>query len=132
MTKFCIFYEDTDVTGVAYHTSHLKFAERARSLLLKKNFKTLTKQIENKEFHFVVKEINIDYKNPAFLFEELKVETFFKSNGKTYLSLKQVIKSYNKIICDIHVKLVWIASNTHKPSKLPNDLISRFKLMEIV
>ena len=130
--NFCIFYEDTDASGVAYHTSHLKFAERARTLLLKKNFEKIIEKIKIKEFHFVVKEINVDYKKPAFLFDQLTVETFFKSNGRTYVKLKQVIKNKEEIVCDIDVKLVWLSSECFRPSKLPNDLIPRFKVMEIV
>ena len=130
--NFCIFYEDTDASGAAYHTAHLKFAERARTLILKENLKKIIKKIKKKEFHFVVKEIKIDYKKPAFLFDELKVETFFKSSGKTFVDLKQVIKNKDETICDINVKLVWLSSKTFRPSKLPNDLIPRFKVMEIV
>ena len=130
--NFCIFYEDTDASGVAYHTSHLKFAERARTLLLKKNFEKIIEKIKIKEFHFVVKEINVDYKKPAFLFDQLTVETFFKSNGRTYVKLKQVIKNKEEIVCDIDVKIVWLSSESFRPSKLPNDLIPRFKVMEIV
>ena len=36
-TKFEIFYEDTDSSGFTYHTTYLKFAERARSQFVKKN-----------------------------------------------------------------------------------------------
>ena len=130
--NFCIYYEDTDASSVAYHTSHLKFAERARTLLLKKNFKKIINKIKKNEFHFVVKEIKVDYEKPAFLFDELTVETFFNSSGRTYIWLKQVIKNKEEIICNIDVKLVWLSSESFRPSKLPNDLIPRFKFMEIV
>ena len=36
--KLSIYYEDTDSSGFVYHTSYLKFAERARTELVKKNF----------------------------------------------------------------------------------------------
>ena len=36
-TKFEIFYEDTDSSGLTYHTTYLKFAERARSQFVKEN-----------------------------------------------------------------------------------------------
>ena len=37
-TKFEIFYEDTDSSGFTYHTTYLKFAERARSQFVNENF----------------------------------------------------------------------------------------------
>ena len=37
-TNFKVFYEDTDSSGFAYHTTYLRFAERARSEFLIKFF----------------------------------------------------------------------------------------------
>jgi len=45
-TKFEIFYEDTDSSGFTYHTSYLKFAERARSQFVMKNLEEIKDSTE--------------------------------------------------------------------------------------
>ena len=44
-TKFEIFYEDTDSSGLTYHTTYLKFAERARSQFVKENLEEITENL---------------------------------------------------------------------------------------
>ena len=48
--KLSIYYEDTDSSGFVYHTSYLKFAERARTELVKKIFRI--KRVNGKKFIF--------------------------------------------------------------------------------
>jgi acyl-CoA thioester hydrolase len=35
--KLRVFYEDTDTGGIVYHANYLKFAERARTEMLREN-----------------------------------------------------------------------------------------------
>ena len=77
-------------------------------------------------------EINAEYLKPAFLFDMLKINTFFISNKMASFILKQDILRKEKTICSIKVKLVWIDAKTNSPIKLPENLISRFKLIEVV
>ena len=46
-SDFTVFYEDTDSTGFSYHTSYLKFAERARSKMLIDSFPDLVCGLPN-------------------------------------------------------------------------------------
>ena len=59
--KLSIYYEDTDSSGFVYHTSYLKFAERARTELVKKKFSEL-KELMEKNLFFCSKRI----KNKVF------------------------------------------------------------------
>ena len=60
-TKFEIFYEDTDSSGFTYHTSYLKFAERARSQFVRENLEDIKHKMINNSFFFVVKEIKVSF-----------------------------------------------------------------------
>ncbi len=131
-TNFKVFYEDTDSSGFAYHTTYLRFAERARSEFLIKFFPEIINHINKKNKFFVVKEIHAEYIKPSFLFEMLKIDTFFISNKMASFILQQDILRNDKIICSINSKLVWIDAKTNSPIKLPENLISRFKLIEVV
>ena len=76
-TKFEIFYEDTDSSGFTYHTTYLKFAERARSQFVKENLEEIKNCMLNNSFFFVVKEIKVSFFKPTFLYDQLNVKTFF-------------------------------------------------------
>ena len=131
-TKFEIFYEDTDSSGLTYHTTYLKFAERARSQFVKENLEEIKTCMINNSFFFVVKEIKVNFFKPTFLYDQLNVKTFFLKNTLASLDLKQLIFKNDIVICEVFVKLVWIDGKSNKPSKISKNIIARFNSFEIV
>ena len=131
-TKFEIFYEDTDSSGFTYHTTYLKFAERARSQFVKEKLKEIKNCMINNSFFFVVKEIKVNFFKPTFLYDQLNVKTFFLKNTLASLDLKQLIFKNDIVICEVFVKLVWIDGKSNKPSKISKNIIARFNSFEIV
>ena len=131
-TKFDIFYEDTDSSGFTYHTSYLKFAERARSLFVRENLKEIQNKMINNSFFFVVRDIKIRFLKPTYLFDQLEIKTYFLRNSFTSIELKQVIFKNNIKICEVFVRLVWINGKSNKPSKISKNIIARFNSFEIV
>ena len=130
--SFNVYYEDTDSTGFVYHTTYLRFAERARTELLKKSFSDVIEILNKDDFFFVVKEIGVNYFKPSFLFDELIVVTYFLGNRIASLDLHQEIVKDKKIICKMDVKLVLVDKKSKRPMKIPRNIISRFKSMEVV
>ena len=131
-TKFEIFYEDTDSSGFTYHTSYLKFAERARSQFVRENLEEIKDKMINNSFFFVVREIKVSFLKPTFLFDKLDVKTFFLKNSQASLDLKQLILKNGIVICEVFVKLVWINRKSNKPSKISKNIIARFNSSEVV
>ena len=131
-TKFEIFYEDTDSSGFTYHTSYLKFAERARSQFVRENLEDIKHKMINNSFFFVVKEIKVSFLKPTFLYDQLEVNTFFLKNSLASLDLKQLILKNGIVICEVFVKLVWINRKSNKPSKISKNIIARFNSLEVV
>ena len=76
LSKISIYYEDTDSTGLVYHTSYLKFAERARSNFLREKFPDLQNLLDFNDFFFVVKEMQINFLKSASLNQDLEIQTF--------------------------------------------------------
>ena len=68
------YYEDTDSSGYVYHTSYLRFAERARSEMLKKISPRIFKSLVKGDFLFVIKDLKIDYFKPCQLFDDLQIK----------------------------------------------------------
>ena len=131
-TKFEIFYEDTDSSGFTYHTTYLKFAERARSQFVNENFDEIKDKMINNSFFFVVKEIKVSFLKPTFLYDRLDVKTFFLKNTLASLDLKQLIFKNDIVICEVFVRLVWINGKSNKPAKISKNIIARFNSFEVV
>ena len=131
-SNYTVYYEDTDTSGFTYHTTYLKFSERARSEILNNFFPEIINSLKDNSFFFVVKDMYVNFIKPTYLFDKLKVITFYVDNSYTSLRLNHLIKFENNIVCEINIKLVWIDGISQKPVKIPKNIISRFKLSEIV
>ena len=131
-SNYTVFYEDTDASGFTYHTTYLKFSERARSEILNNFFPETLGSLKDNSFFFVVKDIYVNFIKPTHLFDKLKVITSYVDNSYTSLKLNHCITFENNRVCEINVKLVWINGSSQKPAKIPKNIISRFKPYEIV
>lgn len=69
--KIRVYYEDTDVGGVVYHTNYIKYCERARSEM----FFDAGIELGENDAHYVVKNIEADFIKPAKLADLLEVKT---------------------------------------------------------
>ena len=131
-SNYTVYYEDTDTSGFTYHTTYLKFSERARSEILNNFFPEIINSLKDNSFFFVVKDIYVNFIKPTHLFDELKVITSYVDNSYTSLKLNHLITFENKRVCEINVKLVWIDGSSERPVKIPKNIISRLKPSEIV
>ena len=131
-SNYTVYYEDTDTSGFTYHTTYLKFSERARSEILNNFFPEIINSLRDNSFFFVVKDIYVNFIKPTHLFDKLKVITSYVDNSYTSLKLNHLITFENNRVCEINVKLVWINGSSEKPVKIPKNIISRFKPSEIV
>ena len=52
---YTVFYEDTDASGFAYHTTYLKFSERARSEILNNFFPEIVNSLRLNSFFLLLR-----------------------------------------------------------------------------
>jgi len=120
--KVRVYYEDTDIGGIVYHSKYLNFCERARSeLLFSKNIEVFNSQTNS---GFVVKRINANFIKSATLGDILEVKTKLKEYSKVTLTLIQSIFKDTQKIFEMEVVLVYL--NSGKPSRIDNKLIEMF------
>lgn len=100
--KIRVYYEDTDVGGVVYHSNYLNFCERARSEL----FFAADRSPITSVGHFVVKEIKANYVKSAKFGDVLEVKTSLKSVKNASLIMIQKIYRDEVLIFEMEVKLV--------------------------
>ena len=116
-----IYYEDTDASGIVYHSKYLNFAERGRSDFLRKFNLTNSNVMDKYAIRFVVKKLTINYLSYAILDDNLIIKTEVSKLSKVRLIFKQAIfKNKNKI-----TELLVEVCSTYKDGKvarIPNDI----------
>ena len=122
-----IYFEDTDAGGIVYHASYLKFAERARTELLR-HLGFENKTLKDKGgLIFVVRHIDAHYLSPAFLDDLLEVETTIPQIKNASFKMHQVIKRQNVNIFSMDVALVCVDSVKQRPLGIPPDIRHKFE-----
>ena len=115
--KVRIYYEDTDVGGIVYHTNYIKYCERARSELFFAN--NLSPVING--CHFAVKSLTSNFISPARLGDILEVKTKVKELKNVSIILEQNIYRDKKLIFNMIITLVFISPNDGKLKKIPQQ-----------
>lgn len=128
ISKYNIYYEDTDFSGFVYHANYLKFFERARSNML--GISAL-KSLFEEGFHFVVTKALLEFKAPARFGDEVIVESHAEISKSPRVHIKHILKNiYEKalVIGDIEVALL---DKNNRPAKIPENFLIYLKAKNI-
>ena len=99
-----VYYEDTDVGGVVYHSNYLNFCERARSEAFYE--KGMTPILESG--HFVARKIVGDFFSSAKLGEILEIKTeLLKMKAASFLLKQSIYKGEEKVF-ELEILLAYI------------------------
>jgi acyl-CoA thioester hydrolase len=121
--KIRIYYEDTDIGGIVYHSKYINFCERARSELFFE--KGLSPIFE--DYHFVVKKLEADFIESAGLGEIIEIKTKVIEKKRASLLLEQNIyrEKDEKLIFSMKVLLVCMKKD--KIAKIPDYFLEVLK-----
>jgi len=122
--KVRVYYEDTDLGGIVYHTNYIKFCERARSEIFfqKKMLPTL-----EEGSGFVVRNIHADFLATSTLGDILTVTSKLKTLKSSSLVLIQEIWKEEQKVFSMEIVLVYIEKE--KPARIPDvfkDILMQF------
>lgn len=122
-----VYYEDTDASGVVYHTNYLKFMEQARTEFLRSCGYSHKELIDDENIAFAVRNIKIDYKNPARIDELLNINTRIATLGGSNIIFEQIILNDSKQMkCRADVEIVCVDSKTFKLRRIPDPIREKF------
>lgn len=126
-----VFYSDTDAYGVVWHGSYLRWLEMGRIGLCEIAGYSLSKLYEA-DVTLPVVELNVRYKSPAKLEDELLITTELKENSKLSMTFSQ--KIYNsktmKLNIEASVKVVATHNDGNLYRSFPdemNDFVEKVK-----
>jgi acyl-CoA thioester hydrolase len=117
-----VYYEDTDAVGVVYHASYLRFAERARTEMMRCLGLEHGSLGARLGLAFTVRRCVVDYLVPARLDDCLEVRTGLARVGGASLDLKQRIFRDDRLLVRMDVRLALISSAL-RAVRLPSALI---------
>ncbi len=87
-----VYYEDTDAGGIVYHATYLRYAERARTEMLRAIGIDLLRLRDEHGLVFVVRRGEVDYQRPARLDDSLMVQSDLLELGGATATINQVIR----------------------------------------
>jgi acyl-CoA thioester hydrolase len=120
-----VYWEDTDAGGLVYHANYLKFAERARTEMLRHVGIEQTRLRADSGLMFVVRRLVADFLAPARLDDELTVATVLQRLGGASIDLDQEIRRHDRPLLRLSLALACLGHDG-KPARLPSSLKSAF------
>lgn len=123
---FRVYYEDTDAGGIMYYANYLKFAERARTELLRSLGYQQQTLREEEGLGFVVRRLEVDYHHPAKLDDQLMVDTIVSSLQRSSLTMTQRLIRDRDVLAKLEVQLVCVDA-VGKPVRMPDVMQAAFK-----
>lgn len=118
-----VYFEDTDAGGIVYYANYLKFAERARSEMLRAVGIESSTLMAADNIALTVKTCSLDYLKPAKLDDALEVHSRIEKVGGASLSGVQTIKRDGVDLVVVRIKLACMAMDG-KAARLPTQVRS--------
>ena len=124
-----VYYEDTDAGGIVYYANYLRFAERARSEMLRYLGIESSQMVGDWGIFFAVKKCLIDFIKPAKLDDLLLVKTQLIEVGGASIKARQKVTmdGLNLVYIDLNLACISLEG---KPARIPisvRELLNNFK-----
>lgn len=116
-----VYYEDTDAAGIVYYANYLKYAERARTEMMREAGVPHQTMVEREGVMFAVRHCEIDYLRPARLDDLLEVETRLLEVGGATVDAEQVVRRAGDDLVRIRVRLACLDSRG-RPARMPASI----------
>ena len=113
-----VYYEDTDLAGIVYHANYLRFAERARSEMVREAGID-QKAMRAADRVFAVRRIEADYLRPARYDDALVVETALGTVGRARFEMLQIVLRGEEALFRARVEIVCM-DLSGRPRPLPD------------
>ncbi len=121
-----VYYEDTDSGGIVYYANYFKYTERCRTEFLRELGVSQTKIYKDSGIKFIVHSVSMEYLNPSYLDDILKVETKVINLKKASIEFEQrIYRKYDNQNIDIiksKCKIVAIDKDS-KIMPIPNIIL---------
>ena len=122
-----IYFEDTDLSGLVYHANYLRYMERARSDMLRIAGIDQRSEHEGGSGVYAVTELNIRYRRPARLDDDLMVVSRVTDVRPTRCSIQQSVMRGDEELTHADISVAWLTPQG-RPQRQPKawtDIFNR-------
>ncbi|MFI4989183.1 MAG: tol-pal system-associated acyl-CoA thioesterase [Alphaproteobacteria bacterium] len=113
-----VYYEDTDAAGIVYHANYLRFAERARTEMMRAHGIESSRLSQDEGLNFAVARCTVDFLKPARLDDALDVATRVVEVGRASLTAEQRVERSGVALARIVLRLA-VLDRTGRAVRLP-------------
>jgi len=125
--RYRVYWEDTDAGGVVYHARYLHFLERARSDWLSAIGVRQTEMRERTGRIFVVTRVELDFRQPARLEDELAVSVRVQHCGRARIDFTQQIRRGDDVLIDAVVRAACLDAERFVPARMPDEVVEKIR-----
>lgn len=122
-----VYYEDTDAGGVVYYANYLKYFERARTEWLRHLGLDQSRLAQTERRVFVVKNVEIQYRKPARLDDELTVLTRVSHLGRASMRFEQSALRGDELLSQATVTVCCVDVDSFRPVDLGPTITTLLK-----
>jgi acyl-CoA thioester hydrolase len=122
-----VYYEDTDLSGVVYHASYLRFLERARTEWLRSLGFSQERLKNELGVVFTVAGMEIDFRRPARLDDALEATVELQGSKRASLNFVQTLRRAGdvaSVLTQARVRVACVAMGSFKPCALPGEIFA--------
>ncbi len=116
-----VYYEDTDAGGVVYYANYLKFAERARSEMIRHLGLESSRIMAEQGVGLAVRRCNAEFLQPARLDDLVEVHTTVSKIQGASLELTQTVRRGAEDLVRMELRLACLSLDGG-PARLPGEV----------
>ena len=124
-----VYWEDTDAGGVVYHARYLAFMERARSEWMRALGWDQGVLRDRDDQVFVVRAMDIDFRAPARLDDQLQVSVRLLECRGASFSVGQRIERDGSLLVESRVRIAALRASDFRPRPIPDALLTELKTL---
>ncbi|NBC34122.1 MAG: tol-pal system-associated acyl-CoA thioesterase [Alphaproteobacteria bacterium] len=124
-----VYWEDTDGSGIMYHASYLRFAERARTEMLRLMGTNQGMLLAREGLAFPVRRAEVDFLSPAQIDDHLEVVTRVLSVRNATVLLEQGIRRGEQMLARLVIRLACV-NRGGRPVRIPAMIKAAFGRLE--
>ena len=125
-----VYWEDTDGGAIVYYANYLRFLERARTEWLRSYGHSQAALARDPGILFTVVSLQVDYRAPARLDDELEISCRPCAEGGASLRFAQSIHRAGDaphLLLDATVRVACLDVRSLRPRRLPEFLVSALR-----
>jgi acyl-CoA thioester hydrolase len=121
-----VYWEDTDAGGIVYYANYLRYLERARTEWLRAHGFSQARLVEEANILFTVVSLDIEYRKPAKLDDELTVTCEVRRDGAASVRFAQHVLRAGEAepLVEADVRVACLDARTMRAKRMPDFVVN--------